>query len=201
VRQVPKKLKADSLEVKSTELLKTIQKCCSKSDNFITPGLPFQETIFRVILANGNKPITLAELGEALRQRPGIDVYRNFRHILIPSDAGRRILRDKMYPGLTIEACGRLSCYGKITVLAGIFSPGQFPDCPRWRPADLLFSCATIFSKCFRVLRRIFPPSCHAGYVRNHIDLIQTRYGQQTHDRKHPVPVPVRLREKLRNHS
>jgi hypothetical protein len=89
-----KKLKADSLEVKSTELLKTIQKCCSKSDNFITPGLPFQETIFRVILANGNKPITLAELGEALRQRPGIDVYRTSVIFL------SRLMQDDVYYGI-----------------------------------------------------------------------------------------------------
>ena len=59
------------MEVKSADLLKAIQNCCSKSDDFITPGLPFQETIFRVFLANGNKPMTLEELGEAIETTTG----------------------------------------------------------------------------------------------------------------------------------
>lgn len=89
-----KKLKADTMEVKSADLLKAIQKCCSKSDDFITPGLPFQETIFRVFLANGNKPMTLEELGEALRQRPGIDVYRTSVIFL------SRLMQDDVYYGI-----------------------------------------------------------------------------------------------------
>lgn len=71
-----KKLKADIIEVKAADLLKAIQNCCSQSPDFITPSLPFQESIFRVFLANGNKPLTLGELGEQLIQRRGVDTYR-----------------------------------------------------------------------------------------------------------------------------
>ena len=71
-----KKLKADTIEVKSADLLKAIQNCCSKSPDFIVPSLPFQESIFRVFLANGNKPLTLGELGKQLSQRRGIDISR-----------------------------------------------------------------------------------------------------------------------------
>ena len=93
-----KKLKADTIEVKSADLLKAIQNCCSKSDDFITPGLPFQETIFRVFLANGNKPITLVELGERLRQRPGIDVYRTSVIFL------SRLMQDDTYYGIKCKS-------------------------------------------------------------------------------------------------
>ena len=71
-----KKLKADMGEVKPADLLKAIQSCCSKNADFITPGLPFQESIFRVFLANGNKPMTLTELGKQLVQRRGADTSR-----------------------------------------------------------------------------------------------------------------------------
>jgi hypothetical protein len=71
-----KKLKADTGELKPAELLKAIQNCCSKNNDFITPVLPFQESIFRVFLANGNKPMTLEELGQQLVQRRGADTSR-----------------------------------------------------------------------------------------------------------------------------
>jgi hypothetical protein len=71
-----KKLKAETGELKPAELLKAIQICCSKNNDFITPGMAFQESIFRVFLANGNKPMTLEELGQQLVQRRGADTSR-----------------------------------------------------------------------------------------------------------------------------
>ena len=71
-----KKLKADTGEVKPADLLKAIQSCCSKNNDFITPALPFHESIFRVFLANGNKPMTLVELSEQLVKRRGADGSR-----------------------------------------------------------------------------------------------------------------------------
>ena len=71
-----KKLKADTTELKPADLLKAVQSCCSKNNDFITPSVPFQESIFRVFLANGNKPLTLEELGKQLTQRRGADVSR-----------------------------------------------------------------------------------------------------------------------------
>ena len=71
-----KKLKADTTEVKPADLLKAVQSCCSKNNDFITASVPFQESIFRIFLANGNKPLTQEELGKQLTQRRGADASR-----------------------------------------------------------------------------------------------------------------------------
>ena len=71
-----KKLKADTTEVKPADLQKAVQSCCSKNNDFITASVPFQESIFRIFLANGNKPLTLEELGKQLTQRRGADASR-----------------------------------------------------------------------------------------------------------------------------
>jgi hypothetical protein len=89
-----KKLKADVMEVKEADLLKTIKGCCSKSPNFIAPGLPFQESIFRIFLANGNKPMTLGELGEQLNQRLSLDAYRTSVTFL------SRLMKNDQYYGI-----------------------------------------------------------------------------------------------------
>jgi hypothetical protein len=87
-----KKLKADTAELKPAEILKAVQSCCSKSDDFITVALPFQESIFRVFLANGNKPLTLEELGEQLNKRRGADAHRTSAVFL-----GRVLQNDDYY--------------------------------------------------------------------------------------------------------
>ena len=89
-----KKLKADTDEVKPADLLKAIQSCCSKNIDFITPGLPFQESIFRVFLANGNKPMTLEELGQQLVQRRGADASRTTAAFL------SRLMQNDDYYGI-----------------------------------------------------------------------------------------------------
>ncbi len=89
-----KKLRADVMEVKATDLLKAIQSCCSKSPDFISVGLPFQESVFRIFLANGNKPLTLTELGAQLNQRYGYDVYRTSPAFL------SRVLKHDEYYGI-----------------------------------------------------------------------------------------------------
>jgi hypothetical protein len=89
-----KKLKADIIEVKSADLLKSIQNCCSRSPDFISTSLPFQESIFRVFLANGNKPLTLLELGEQLNKRRGVDTYRTSPAILF------RLIKNDQYYGI-----------------------------------------------------------------------------------------------------
>lgn len=71
-----KKLKADSTEVSPADIIKSVQTCCSKSEGFISPSVPFQASIFRVLLANGNKPLTLVEVGEQLSKRRGADATR-----------------------------------------------------------------------------------------------------------------------------
>ena len=89
-----KKLKADTTAVKPADILKSVQTCCSKADDFITPGLPFQESIFRVFLANGNKPLTLEELGEKLNKRRGTDAHRTSVTFLA------RVMKNDDYYGI-----------------------------------------------------------------------------------------------------
>ena len=89
-----KKLKADTTEPKPADILKAVQSCCSKADNFITPGLPLQESIFRVLIANGNKPMTLEVLGTELNKRCGTDAHRTSAAFL------GRILQNDDYYGI-----------------------------------------------------------------------------------------------------
>ena len=89
-----KKLKVDQGEVKAGDILKAIKNCCAKSPDFITSGMPLQESMFRVFLANGNQPLTLDELGNQLNDRRGIDAYRSSVNVL------SRLLRNDEHYGL-----------------------------------------------------------------------------------------------------
>lgn len=88
-----KKLKVDTSAPKPAELLKAIQNCCGKSSDYVSGSLPFQESIFRTFLANGNKPLTLEELGERLTERRGIDTYRTSPAVLT------RLMQSDRYYG------------------------------------------------------------------------------------------------------
>jgi hypothetical protein len=89
-----KKLKGTIPDSKAPDLLKTIRTCCSKHPNFVTPGLPFQECVFRIFLANGNKPLTSKELGSQLNQRRGINLYNTSEATL------SRLLKHAEYYGI-----------------------------------------------------------------------------------------------------
>jgi hypothetical protein len=89
-----KKLKVDQREAKAGDILKAIKSCCAKSPDFITLGMPLQESMFRVFLANGNQPLTLDELGNQLNNRRGIDAYRTSVNVL------SRLMRNDQHYGL-----------------------------------------------------------------------------------------------------
>ena len=57
------------LSIKTTEHMKQIAKHCSTTLDFIHPDLPVMEAVFRVLLSNGNKPMTLESIYESLRER------------------------------------------------------------------------------------------------------------------------------------
>ncbi len=46
--------------------LPIIRDCCSRARDYITPDTPLLEAIFRVFLANGNQPMTIATIREHL---------------------------------------------------------------------------------------------------------------------------------------
>ena len=81
-------------EVSISDLMATIRDCCSQEPEFITTRLPILENVFRLILANGNKPLDLEELGNQLRERLGGDTYRTSPEML------SRLLSNDRYYGL-----------------------------------------------------------------------------------------------------
>ena len=48
--------------------LVAIEKCCSKKEGFLPPNLPLKESLFRIFLARGNRPLELEEIYNALKE-------------------------------------------------------------------------------------------------------------------------------------
>jgi len=88
------RLKAEGGEVAASDLLATIQDCCSGEEGFITGELPILESIFRLFLANGNQPLELEEMSEQLYKWRGGDTYRTSIEML------SRLLQSDKYYGL-----------------------------------------------------------------------------------------------------
>ena len=88
------RLKAGEGNTSADDLITTIKGCCSKASEFITIRLPVLESIFRLLLANGNQPIGLEELGKQLCERRDGDTYRTSVEIL------SRLLSSDRYYGL-----------------------------------------------------------------------------------------------------
>jgi len=53
-----------------------IRACCSLKPDYITADTPLLDSIFRVFLANGNKPLSILELYERLDKRPPETILR-----------------------------------------------------------------------------------------------------------------------------
>ncbi len=64
-------LKTDGGEIPADKLLATIKDCCSKQPDFIIAELPILESVFRILLTNGNRPVSMKELGEKLSEWRG----------------------------------------------------------------------------------------------------------------------------------
>ncbi len=88
------RLRVEEGKVSAVDLLATIKDCCSKTPGFITGKLPILESIFRVLLANGNQPLDLEELGKQLSKWRGGDTYRTSAEIL------SRLLKNDQHYGL-----------------------------------------------------------------------------------------------------
>lgn len=63
---------------------------CAKQEDFLSSRMALVDSVFRVLLANGNRPMTSEELGEILNRPPttilrtlsGLRVYKGIRPIL-----------------------------------------------------------------------------------------------------------------------
>jgi len=91
-----KKLKAGAAIIPSRDILKNLKTCCAKADDFITDAMPLQESIFRVLLAGGNKPLTVAEISRELGIRRNIDAYRTTPELII------KLLKNGRHYGFTV---------------------------------------------------------------------------------------------------
>ncbi|MFC2002912.1 hypothetical protein ACFLV4_03075 [Chloroflexota bacterium] len=87
-------LQTGEAEASMPDLLAAIRDCCSKAPEFVTNRLPILESVFRLILANGNQPINVMELGTQLRERLGGDTYRTSPEML------PRLLNNDRFYGL-----------------------------------------------------------------------------------------------------
>jgi len=88
------RLKIEEGEVSVADVMSSIKDCCSKAPEFITGELPILESIFRLFLANGNKPMDLEEIGGQLSERRGGDATRTSVEVL------SRVLESDRYYGL-----------------------------------------------------------------------------------------------------
>ena len=57
------------LGIGANEHLKRIASHCSRSPEFIQPDFPVMEAVFRVLLINSRRPMTLQSIYDALRER------------------------------------------------------------------------------------------------------------------------------------
>jgi hypothetical protein len=53
------------------DLVARISECCAHQPDFISARQPVMESIFRIMLANGNQPLPLEQLGQQLAERRG----------------------------------------------------------------------------------------------------------------------------------
>ena len=78
----PGTLMVDMIDPETAEVTKVdalweaIRACCSSMPGYLTPDTPILDGIFRVFLANGNKPLSVQQLHERLAKRPADVILR-----------------------------------------------------------------------------------------------------------------------------
>lgn len=87
------KLSKEGNPTSETELIRRIRECCQQSAGFITAQMPVMESLFRLFMAGGNEPMTVAEMGRQLSERRGGDLYRTSEEVLL------RLLKNDRYYG------------------------------------------------------------------------------------------------------
>jgi len=93
------RLKEGDGEISASDILATIQDCCSQAPGFISGELPILESVFRFFLANGNEPVDVEELGKQLSKYRGGDTYCTSAEIL-----SRLLTSDRYYGLRQVEA-------------------------------------------------------------------------------------------------
>ena len=82
--------------ISAAEIISSVKDCCSQAPEFINGKLPLMESVFRLLLANGNQPLELAELERRLAERRGDAPHRP------PEGSLARLLESDRYYGLRL---------------------------------------------------------------------------------------------------
>ncbi|MBI4198742.1 MAG: hypothetical protein HY533_06500 [Chloroflexi bacterium] len=85
---------AGGLELPWQDHLVKIAEHCSANQDFVSPGLPIMEAVFRVLLSNGNQPTTLEEV-LAVLQKQWSDSASHW--VPPPAKLHRMLTRDVFY--------------------------------------------------------------------------------------------------------
>lgn len=81
-REVPDSQMVDMIDPETAEVTRVyavweaIRSCCSLKPDYITAELPLVEAIFRIFLANGNRPLSVLELHERVDKQPPETILR-----------------------------------------------------------------------------------------------------------------------------
>ena len=90
-------LSHDAKAVKSdTNLINTFKQCCSKQEEFFPQNIPLRELVFRILLASGNQPATIAQLFDKVQHH--LRNSGNMRSITM--DKLMRIVENDRYYGI-----------------------------------------------------------------------------------------------------
>lgn len=77
--------------------LRTIRDHCGRQKNYVTRDMPTLEVVFRVLLANDNQPMTLAEVRDHLAEWcPG----GGCQWLLLPIESLDRLVKNDVHYGL-----------------------------------------------------------------------------------------------------
>jgi hypothetical protein len=76
------------------DIIASVRDCCSKTPQFFIDRPPVLESIFRIFLANGNRPLTLEELSRRLVERRSGAPQSTSPEVL------SHLLRNERYYGL-----------------------------------------------------------------------------------------------------
>jgi hypothetical protein len=93
------KLKKAKTRPSVKDQLKDMTKCCATKEEFISPGMPLREIVFRLLLKGGNRPMSLKDIHYAVTEQ-----YAMPTHPMNVSAASmKRILDNDMYYGIKVD--------------------------------------------------------------------------------------------------
>ena len=89
------RLEASSGTLSEEDHMREIAACCSNEEGFIRPDMPMQEIVFRSILAEGNKPLSLEHLHYLVTDR----WYTPVNPRSLSEDSLKKVLDADVYYG------------------------------------------------------------------------------------------------------